>query len=1350
MIVGHLSDIHIRLYARHAEYREVFSRLYEWIDETLVPLHRAGKEEVVLVLTGDILHNKIELTPECILITLEFFQELARRLPTLVIAGNHDALLNNRDRVDSLTAVLRDRSIPGLHYLKDTGVYRFGKTAFHVLSLLDPRSETADNVSSWYRDSLLESGEEDIKDIKHVALFHGGVGRYRLQNNFYHDSSIPLSSFQGYDAVMLGDIHLHQFLAPTIAYAGSLLSQNAGETDPNHGVLVWDLDAGKTRYHVIPNPWAYTTIRVTGDEYEWKGQVHPLDQIAQREDFPHRGRIRVGLPKTTRGRGDIGSNELKLLVRDTTHRLQRLLPSAVWTVVPEEDRPEPAPLDPLRVVATPGTMSVTTSLMEAWLHSPEQFLQEYLSTTTGAPTAVPESVLHTFRTKCLEAFTSRKSDDFRQSRWKILKVEWDHLFGYGEHQSLDLESMKPRGIATLGVFGPNSSGKSTLIDILTFLLFNKITRWAHGVSIPSEVIHVRSSKAWGSVLLECGGSGTRYRVVKTLSRAARSGKISLKEEVWEVDAATGKDLRAVHLEQKRQTDSWLRGRIGEYDAFLFLSVCLQRLDRSSFRDMTQKERKEKFFRHFHLDFLESASLCEEWEKELREIVVQCIRLEDRLSSRSTTSSTEGEEEENVSDIFHRMEGLSQERIPWEARADETRDRIREGERRIQQEAQAQDALATLETTMQTVRDEKNKLSAAVKINIPITIQESPPGWTDAEVSERKTLQQFLTQRDPRDRPPLPYECRAGDPSLFLSGEDDPLRWWIPACPATATGAAAPCASCARHGRRIERGCSETVPESTITSDGPVGSIHEWMRKATTVIRNKKRSRLWDFPTDLSSPPPPLTLSLPIVSSVSGTAVQDTMTRADTNFQSLQEQIEDLEQHETRFRHQEEESRLIRSVTYRVDECAACRDNPYRHRGLEQQASIDTLHAALHEKKAAVETRLASLLSIMQPLVSAVKGSIKVPTRSRWSRIVDRGGRDAEAMYRRLLGVQERVEQEELAVANQQAWKDLWAERLEMVSRAHHAFLRVYKEDSLRYQAYQDTVVAHETYRKTWEDRHARYKQLESLWERHEAWTRRQRVRDLEARLRDLETEKAVKVQEHREILRSRADRDAHEKQLRHILQQLDLLREKQIALEVEKRAVEARKEERLARNASYARDKETLSQILQRRDLLEFLVKKVFHRDGFPLFMLRKLIGEFESRLETILEPFFPTRKLRLQIDETGTSIHMRIENTGDGTTMQNLFLGGMEGLMVDVGMKVVWNMISTEPRCNLFVLDENISVLDQSHLQNLRHIFEFLEQHFDHVLVISHLDIVKDFVHGCLRTATDPETNKRFLTVTA
>ena len=63
--IYHISDIHIRLKDRHLEYRNVFDNLYKKLNRK--------KKNSLIVLTGDILHSKDELSPECIDLTIDFF-----------------------------------------------------------------------------------------------------------------------------------------------------------------------------------------------------------------------------------------------------------------------------------------------------------------------------------------------------------------------------------------------------------------------------------------------------------------------------------------------------------------------------------------------------------------------------------------------------------------------------------------------------------------------------------------------------------------------------------------------------------------------------------------------------------------------------------------------------------------------------------------------------------------------------------------------------------------------------------------------------------------------------------------------------------------------------------------------------------------------------------------------------------------------------------------------------------------------------------------------------------------------------------------------------------------------------
>ena len=93
--IYHIADIHIRQYKRHEEYLLVFENLYQELEK------QGNLDESLLVIVGDILHSKNELTPELIQITYNFFTNLSNKLRVIVIAGNHDANLANKNRMDS-------------------------------------------------------------------------------------------------------------------------------------------------------------------------------------------------------------------------------------------------------------------------------------------------------------------------------------------------------------------------------------------------------------------------------------------------------------------------------------------------------------------------------------------------------------------------------------------------------------------------------------------------------------------------------------------------------------------------------------------------------------------------------------------------------------------------------------------------------------------------------------------------------------------------------------------------------------------------------------------------------------------------------------------------------------------------------------------------------------------------------------------------------------------------------------------------------------------------------------------------------------------------------------------------
>jgi DNA repair exonuclease SbcCD nuclease subunit len=152
-------------------------------------------------LAGDIVHSKVELSPEMIQLTFDFLRRIADLFPTILIPGNHDCSLNNSSRLDALSPIVDNLKHPNLYYLKDTGLYQFGNCVFSVMSIFDEKNDYI-------------TGEEIPNNYTKIALYHGPVNTastdvgYKVTN-----SKISMNDFMGFDLAIFGDIHKKQMLS---------------------------------------------------------------------------------------------------------------------------------------------------------------------------------------------------------------------------------------------------------------------------------------------------------------------------------------------------------------------------------------------------------------------------------------------------------------------------------------------------------------------------------------------------------------------------------------------------------------------------------------------------------------------------------------------------------------------------------------------------------------------------------------------------------------------------------------------------------------------------------------------------------------------------------------------------------------------------------------------------------------------------------------------------------------------------------------------------------------------------------------------------------------------------------
>jgi len=249
--IVHLADIHIRTYRHHDEYEEVFENLYAKCKELTKDY---DYDEVRIVIVGDVLHQKITISNESLLVTSKFFNKLSEIAPLVVVAGNHDLLENNIERMDSITPVIELLNSDKINYYKGKECYLDNNIVWCNYSIFE-HNERPD----------IESARAEYGDDKtYVGLFHAPIIGAKTDLGYTFDTGTRVDFFSGCDFVLLGDIHKRQDLDFDIpvTYSGSLIQQDFGESVSNHGFLLWDVESRTYEGFEVENPYKYYLFEV--------------------------------------------------------------------------------------------------------------------------------------------------------------------------------------------------------------------------------------------------------------------------------------------------------------------------------------------------------------------------------------------------------------------------------------------------------------------------------------------------------------------------------------------------------------------------------------------------------------------------------------------------------------------------------------------------------------------------------------------------------------------------------------------------------------------------------------------------------------------------------------------------------------------------------------------------------------------------------------------------------------------------------------------------------------------------------------------------------------------------------
>jgi len=519
--IHHISDIQIRNLKRHIEYEEVFERTYEEV--------KKHKDNAVVYIGGDIAHSKTEMSPELVDQLSRLFKNLADICPLIIIAGNHDCNLNNLSRMDVLSPIVNNLQHSDIHYLKHSGVYKCADVKFVVWDVWEKE------------DDYIEA--KDFEGDTKIVLFHGTVDKSETDLGFFLPSDVKISKFKGYDMGLLGDIHKRQHLnkKETISYCGSLVQQNHGE-GLSHGYLLWDVPKRKSKYIEIPNDYGYYTLDIKDG------------QVPECPDMPKKARLRVRVSETTPSQlkkamtlihSKYGIKEVSVTKTDSFTAMEKVR----------------------------GQRITVGDIRDAGYQY--GLIEEYLKTNHY----VDEDTLVDIKkiNEELNALLPEENVN-RGVTWQVKKFEFDNMFSYGENNVVDFTKLN--GI--IGMFAPNASGKSSLLDALSFCLFDTSSRAFKALN----VLNNKKNDFYCKATLEV--EGMEY-FIERRGKKQRNGHVKVNVDFYTFDDAGEKV--SLNGDQRRTTDVNIRKVIGTYDDFIMTVLSLQS-NSTVFIDKTQKERKD--------------------------------------------------------------------------------------------------------------------------------------------------------------------------------------------------------------------------------------------------------------------------------------------------------------------------------------------------------------------------------------------------------------------------------------------------------------------------------------------------------------------------------------------------------------------------------------------------------------------------------------------------------------------------------------------------------------------------------------------------------------------------------------
>ena len=445
----HLSDIHIqRDSVRNKEFEDVFKKTAKQIGDHLKL--NSNSSQALIVLTGDIIDFKLNISVNAITVLTNFFKLLSDIADVIVICGNHDVNVYNSAEDDLINSIYNNiQTLHKIHYLRETGLYKYNNIMFSHTSVFD------------HNKNIINSTDISNELIK-VCLYHGFVyDKIKTHNLSYMlmNSHKKVSDFSGYDLVLLGDIHQRIFLDKNIAYASSLLQMNHGETINDHGFIIWNISEKhkiKSECVDVMNDYMFLNVKFINnilDDSNLNGMI--LSNIINKK-------IRLKI-------------KYKNTHNDTLNEFINHLKTSNEVIEVYKEKIQIYEMKNKLQIDDSNNSIINYSNKEIQRKLIHEEIIKLVNLNKNDINMSIENILKytdTHHNKIGNLINTCNPHNESCVNLKMAKLQFSNMFCYGENNQINFNNL----IGIVALCAPNYSGKSSVFDILLYVLFDRISR----------------------------------------------------------------------------------------------------------------------------------------------------------------------------------------------------------------------------------------------------------------------------------------------------------------------------------------------------------------------------------------------------------------------------------------------------------------------------------------------------------------------------------------------------------------------------------------------------------------------------------------------------------------------------------------------------------------------------------------------------------------------------------------------------------------------------------------------------------------------------------------------------------